>query len=347
MPYAKQSLRDYVDITGRMGEDEAVSVFLRLADAVEFAHDNGVVHRDIKPDNILELEGEWVLSDFGHCRELNSDSATLTRTGDVLGTVAWMAPEQFDSSRLAGQQSDIYSLGKTLCYMLTAQVPFPTVPWSQIPQKYQYVIRMCLADDLAQRYGSIAELRLDLEALQNLESVLTAPEARARELSELIAAGDDSACADLLRCLLDNREEEVFYRDFFPTLTPPVLGALMRHNPDQLEQTIGIFVAHAEGGHAWSWTDRAALVLEKCLALSLSFEIRRACLQRILILGYDHHRFLVREVFCRIVHSMTTAEDVMMVAGLLRGNPEAAEFVKDQLKERPLPEMIRRALRPE
>jgi serine/threonine protein kinase len=345
MPLADESLRDYVGGVGALSEAEALSVFEAIADAVHHAHTNGVTHRDVKPDNVLRLDGRWVVSDFGHSREADSDSATLTKTGDVVGTIAWMAPEQFDSSHQSTHQCDIYALGKSLCYMLTGRIPFPIVPWDALPQKFHYFLRRCLAEDTAQRYQSVAEMRLDLEALQNADEFLTAPEARAKELSELIASGDVAAAADLLRCLLENTDDDVFYRDFFPTLTPPVLAALLSASRDQLEEVVRTFTRHAEGSHAWIWTDRAALVLEKCFKLPLSLDTRSECLKRILILGHDHNRYAVQDVFCRIVHGMTTADDLLMAAGLLRNNPGAAEFVRAPLEVRPLPAAIRQALR--
>ena len=102
--------------------DQVAAIGLQVADALQYAHDQGVLHRDIKPANLL-LDGRgsvWV-TDFGLAKLL--EHADLTSTGDVVGTLLYMAPEsihgQFDA------RSDVYSLGLTLYELLTLEAPSP------------------------------------------------------------------------------------------------------------------------------------------------------------------------------------------------------------------------------
>lgn len=100
-------------------------ICMRMTDAVQYAHEQGIVHRDLKPDNILmNAQGDPVVTDFGLAKDLNS-STLLSLTGDVMGTPAFMSPEQ--ARGLISDidaQSDVYSMGAVLYWLLTRQEPF-------------------------------------------------------------------------------------------------------------------------------------------------------------------------------------------------------------------------------
>jgi serine/threonine protein kinase len=109
---------------GRLKEPEAIDVILQTAAGLHHAHRAGMIHRDVKPDNILlAANGLVKLTDLGLVKILDND-IDLTRPGVGLGTPNYMAPEQFDNARNADQRCDIYSLGATLYTAVTGQVPF-------------------------------------------------------------------------------------------------------------------------------------------------------------------------------------------------------------------------------
>ena len=110
--------------------DEAVDLVRRIATALAYAHGTGVVHRDLKPANIMITPGgEPVVMDFGLARRSDEQGSRLTATGEVLGTIAYMPPEQLsgDLERI-GPHSDVYSLGCILYETLTGQLPFDGPP---------------------------------------------------------------------------------------------------------------------------------------------------------------------------------------------------------------------------
>ena len=110
--------------TGAFAPDEVVRIGRAVADALAFAHEKGVVHRDIKPDNIL-LEGDRVLvADFGVARAVSEVHEKLTATGMVVGTPTYMSPEQASGDREIDGRSDVFALGCVLYELLAGEAPF-------------------------------------------------------------------------------------------------------------------------------------------------------------------------------------------------------------------------------
>src|SRR6266568_4264594 len=123
MPYVDGcTLRDYIQARGVLSLEETASFLSQIASALQFAHEHGVVHRDVKPSNLLlRPDGYAYLVDFGLAKAMQSTEA-LTSAGAMVGTPEYMAPEQ--SNGFSDYRSDIYALGIILYQMLTGQLPF-------------------------------------------------------------------------------------------------------------------------------------------------------------------------------------------------------------------------------
>jgi serine/threonine protein kinase len=131
------SLAERVDTTGRIPADEALRIVAQVAQALDYAHRRQVIHRDVKPDNILLLpDGRAKLTDFGLAKDGSGRDVDLTRPCSALGTPNYMAPEQFEDAKKVDARSDVYSLAATLYSLLTREVPFdaPT-PLAILAQK--------------------------------------------------------------------------------------------------------------------------------------------------------------------------------------------------------------------
>src|SRR5262249_42459505 len=161
----------------------AVELIVKLARAVQYAHEHNVLHRDIKPGNILlDANGEPHLTDFGLARLVEADS-TVTRTREVLGTPSYMAPEQAAGQHTKiGKATDVYGLGAVLYQLLTGQPPFaggttyetirlllntePRKPQAlnrKIDRDLSTICLKCLEKDPKRRYSSALALAEDLE----------------------------------------------------------------------------------------------------------------------------------------------------------------------------------------
>jgi maltose-binding protein MalE/tRNA A-37 threonylcarbamoyl transferase component Bud32 len=163
--------------SGTLPVKEIDRIFSQLADALEYAHENGVIHRDIKPSNaMLDKRGDVFLTDFGVAKMLEGTSG-LTATGTVTGTPAYMSPEQAQGLKV-DQRSDIYSLGIVLFEMLTGHVPFeaetpmavlfkqiqdPPPPLSivrpDLPYTFEAVLLKAMAKNPDERYASMHAFR--------------------------------------------------------------------------------------------------------------------------------------------------------------------------------------------
>ncbi|MEU4229139.1 serine/threonine-protein kinase [Nonomuraea sp. NPDC026600] len=193
MPIAEgnlEALRDDLD------EDDLSSILLHVADALEVAHSDRLIHRDISPGNILALPSSgnrgrrWVVADWGLVRRPAKGSSTpLTRVGQGMGTEGFAAPEIWQDATQATEAADVYSLGRVAAWFLTRTRPRADV--MLLPdgdhQHWRSFIRACTESDLDRRLATMGELRARLSNVFALQD--ETPAVRARRLVEEIVLG--------------------------------------------------------------------------------------------------------------------------------------------------------------
>ena len=179
-----QSLRDALQVRGAFPVSDAIQITCQLLDALTYAHSQGVVHRDIKPDNIHILPGgQAKLTDFGIAR-LGEEPA-LTSDGQVFGTPSYMSPEQIEGKGI-DFRSDLFSTGVLLYELLAGRKPFTgdsviaityaimnaePPPINGIPQGVEQVIRRALAKQPARRHASAEQMKYDLKAAESTPAI--------------------------------------------------------------------------------------------------------------------------------------------------------------------------------
>ena len=176
------SLAERLRSAGRLDEVEVADLAWQVADALHYAHRQGIVHRDIKPSNILLAEdGVALLADFGVARAL--DDPKLTQTGLAVGTPFYMAPEQAAGERGLDGRADLYALGVVLFQAITGRIPFrgstpqvlhahvydpppPPSTLAQVSPAMEAIILQALAKDPAERFQSGADMAAALAAVE-------------------------------------------------------------------------------------------------------------------------------------------------------------------------------------
>ncbi len=157
---------------GHLEPQQALKLVPQVCDALQYAHDEGIIHRDIKPENILlDKKGRVKIADFGLAKLLGRTPTefTLTGTHQVMGTPHYMAPEQMEKPHTVDHRADIYSLGVVFYEMLTGELPLgrfaPPSEKAPVDVRLDDVVMRALAKEPERRYQRVSEVKTDLDAL--------------------------------------------------------------------------------------------------------------------------------------------------------------------------------------
>jgi predicted Ser/Thr protein kinase len=161
-----------VEHAGRLSPEQALAIVPQICEALQFAHNEGIVHRDIKPENLLlDKRGRVKITDFGIAKIVGAAPGKISLTGvkDVVGTPHYMAPEQIEKPQEVDHRADIYSLGVVFYEMLTGELPLgkfaPPSKKVQIDVRLDEVVMHTLEKEPERRYQQVNQLKSDVETI--------------------------------------------------------------------------------------------------------------------------------------------------------------------------------------
>jgi serine/threonine protein kinase len=282
-------------LTISLGADEAlaparfVEVMTSVMEAVQYAHDQGVIHRDLKPQNVLRLahddpwgsEDEWVVADFGLCRDTRSDSVTITHTNSALGSMAYMAPEQYTTAHNVGPTADVYSIGRIMYHSVTGEIGFPHQDISKVASVYRYLIAKATEQDRANRYHSVSRMLADFVALSSNSGSFENPrDTCTRLIADLRSTGSAEMASELMNILIQNQSDEYLYSELVPLLNDHVIGLLAEQRPGDFRAMVRAFDKACTGSFPFTFTDRIAELFLAIYEASEDPTIREISLKR-------------------------------------------------------------------
>ncbi|WP_342685871.1 serine/threonine-protein kinase [Methanoculleus sp. UBA291] len=345
MPLAKCSLREYLH--HHHGES-CLWVISQIADALRHAHSQGVIHRDLKPENVLIFDSESdgvfaAVGDFGLGRFLQRDTSSITLTNMGMGTSGYMSPEQYKDAKNVNHLSDIYSLGALLYEVLAGEPYFIDKDVAKLPPKYRFIVQKACKTKIEDRYQSVEDFVRDLKIFQEgalSPKTIDEIESLLRQLSD---SGDYSkeSVKSIIYALLENIKDDELLVRIFPKLPDPILKEFIQNYPEMFATLFKAYDDSIDCSLEYSYCDVVASFYHKVFYMDVSLYIKEIILERLPILGANHSRWYVGDVFADIVSGLDDEYLIIKVRTFLQSRPNVAEWCQYYLDKPRIPKMIR------
>ena len=322
------------ELEGIAGDEGRIAkIFTSILDAVVYAHAEGVIHRDLKPGNILmNHDGDLVVSDFGLGRRLDSKSL-LTTSKVGIGTPLYTAPEQWTDLKNVDERTDVFSLGRILLVLYTGSQA-PTQDLSQLPDAIALVVNRCTQPDPARRFPSVVLLKKAFVSLADSGH----PQGELQELLALRAQFSipgDHVPEDLDRFILllakhHDKEEDLLHQTLM-AVHADVIGVLLKTHFGVMKGFLDQFLTDA-AGRSWgfSYTDKIAGQCKTIFEVTDDPEVRAALAVTVGIIGVGHNRWYVIGVARDLLQGEKTPAERMALVAQLEG---LDNWLKRQLGE--------------
>lgn len=314
--------------------ERITSIFGRILDGIEYAHKEGVLHRDLTPNNILiNDDSDVVVTDFGLARELDSTSERQTKTGVPLGTPDFMSPEQRADAKNVDVRSDIYSLGRILYVMHKGWLVGAVQDLSGLPAAMHVIVDRCTRTKPDERFQNIDELKNAWKSITEEIDVL-------EELSEFTAISDKLATDDIFEAQTIERtiqilschiEDGPMVHDFIMKVQDKAIMKLYEKDSRFMVVLIQAFADHT-GSQSWnfSYTDRIGAKCKGIYDLIDNPMIRTVLIRCLMEVGFHHNRFFVIGLLQSILYSISdVAESLSVVEEIKRLSPYIKSMLLD------------------
>lgn len=307
-------------------------MFVPILEAVAAAHEGGVIHRDIKPHNVLQLEDHrWVLSDFGVGVEMDRTTTTITRSQEGIGTIDYMSPEQYSDPRGCDERTDIFALGKLLLFLIVGAVHDAFRPAALPSHRFTPVLDRALQHDPDHRYQAAADMaKAFLQCLEPAPGAWEHPDVTISSLSLEFTSGTATAVTvdrlvELLRRYPGRPE---FSRRTVPHIPMTLILDLRQRAEDSFKFLIGRFDEDVESSSLdFTYCDVVANFYQRLhQTYPLDVELYGLILERLIRLGYSHNRWHVQNAAVTLASAAMSDAMVSVARSVILGNPSASAW---------------------
>ena len=295
MPLCEKTLAD--EIPSLVGQEQRIrKIFGAVLDAIEYAHSANVIHRDLKPDNILmNGDDEVVVTDFGLGRMLDAESTRQTATGFGMGTQWYMAPEQYAGMKTVDGRADIFALGRIL-YALHAGPISSAINTSKLPGDIELVVVKATKPDPRDRFQSASELKATWLSITGQDGTVNDYSSILELVAEIHARGSmrEVERDRILAFLAQNKSDGDVVHDVLMKFDGEMLRLIHEVDPDMVRALIGIFVEYCTSRRwSFSYTDDIGNACRRFYYATEDYQIRSALIHCACAVGYWHNRWHV------------------------------------------------------
>jgi serine/threonine protein kinase len=347
MPLYQSSLENLVPTI--TGDAQRISkIFGAVLDAVEHAHAEGVIHRDLKPGNVLlNTDDDIVVSDFGLGRHIDSNSTRLTGTGAWMGTILYMAPEQLGDTKHADERADIFSLGRMLYELMTGRLTSAVQDASGIDPAIALIIARCTRRRPEDRFQTLTELKVVWRVAVGTEDAGSDSQRLKLLLSNLLASSFDSkVVTEILEILARHNDETDLLHDTMMALPTTAIRAFSSQNAEQTKHLLKRFVDHATS-QSWpfSYTDKIGDFCERAYNVVTDPEVRADLLHCAIDVGVCHNRWHVLGIANSLLNAnRSPAESIALAERIQSASPAIKEWIRGNLSNSKRDTLLDKAL---
>jgi eukaryotic-like serine/threonine-protein kinase len=345
------SLKDAIEDGRITDHDWVIETFRGILAGMAHAHERGVLHRDLKPGNVLLFGDAPRVSDFGVAKQLDLDGTTLTLTAQELGTQRYMAPEQLKDAKRSGPPADVFALGKILAHLLTGKRPDPgRVDLTGVPDDFRFFVDKSCREDPARRYQDAGAALAAFEKILAPAEVALPPVDAAKALRDGASAamgtvGEERAIDALQEHFRAHPQEEEVYLYVFPHIDARAVEAWIERDAEGFRDALQIYDNYAAGVSNFTYGDVIADFYRDVFEMTDDIGIQQLVIAGMMRTGHALNRFHVGDVFCALISSLSKPAEVELTVEAIDDDPRAATWYANIALKQPLRAPIAEALR--
>jgi serine/threonine protein kinase len=343
MPLCKFSLEDKLDKL-QANQELAIKILLDLCNGINALHLSGIIHRDIKPKNILISKDNILkVSDLGLGKFNNRDSTILTSSNVYMGTQGYMPPEFFKvgGTKNATVESDIYQLGKTIYHVFTNSNP-TLIEKDRLPGGLLYIVRKCIADNPEDRYKTVGELENSLNnyllSLKPQSNPINAYENLINVAKDNLKANtyDKENVENIVKLLFNFKDDpETFFKKF-NDIPKPILEIIASNLPAICSELIDIYSSTTETHFrdsriSFEDAELVANAMIKIFNGTKDLAIKIKAMKITLITSVWCNRYSAMAIFDQMLQDIKDDQEAVAVNEMLKENLDEYEHIADRV----------------